>query len=271
MNGLPEDGWIGTVASRPHSIAEHGSRGAPRPVLVCNKQAPNLCMSAEHGKEIGGHFDRPHALGIALARQVVVAANGDCYLLKAVMLVLYVEVLCGGEPVLGDTQSGRAVPKNDETIGVLIGKRLQQDRVCNAENGGGCPDSNHQRQHCRDGECGVVQQGPEGMAKIEQEAMHGRTRWAMSLLIIANRGGLPRRKIVRCCEPQMHAVSATDRAPPAMSDAACIQGRDCRVAELVVSRGGVDPASEDVSRSGGCHDKVTTSLPRDDKAQGRSV
>ena len=44
-----------------------------------------------------------------------------CQLLEPVMAVADVEVLRRGEPVLGDAESRRSVPENDQAIGVAIG------------------------------------------------------------------------------------------------------------------------------------------------------
>ena len=49
--------------------------------------------------QTGRHPDHADALRLPVAREVVVGADGDPYLLEAAVAVLDIEVLGGGEPV----------------------------------------------------------------------------------------------------------------------------------------------------------------------------
>ena len=63
-----------------------------------------------------------------------------------------VEVLRRREPVLGDVEAGRTVPQNHEPVGVLVAKRMEQQRAGDAEHGGVRADSDRERQDgcCRE-------------------------------------------------------------------------------------------------------------------------
>ena len=74
-------------------------------VFVGDKQTPDFGVHAQHGQQIGRDADRPYALWLTFASEVVVASDGDGHLLQTAMTSLDVEVLRGGEPVLGYAQS----------------------------------------------------------------------------------------------------------------------------------------------------------------------
>ena len=49
------------------------------------------------------------------------------------MTVLDIEVLRGGEPVFGDVETGRGVPKNNQPLRIGVWKWVKQKAVYDAE------------------------------------------------------------------------------------------------------------------------------------------
>src|ERR1700748_22944 len=88
------------------------------------------------------------------------------------MTVLDVEVLCGGEPVSGDVEAGRAVPENNQPLRIGVWKRMQQKAVYDTENRGICADPDGQREERRNREGGRGNQDARSVTHVFQEGIH---------------------------------------------------------------------------------------------------
>ena len=102
---LPRIAGIGAVTARPCAVTQQRGGSVTGPVFVGDKQAPDFGAHAQHGQQIRRDADRAYALRLAFAGEVVVAADGDGHLFQSAMTGLDVEVLRGGEPVLGDAEA----------------------------------------------------------------------------------------------------------------------------------------------------------------------
>ena len=67
----------------------------------------------------------PMRSGIAVAGEIVVGAEGDGGIFEAGVVVLDVEILCRGKPILRDAEAGRTIPEDDELGCVFVGKRAE--------------------------------------------------------------------------------------------------------------------------------------------------
>jgi hypothetical protein len=85
------------------------STATPEPpggILARGEEAAERGTRPEHRQQVRGDAHRADAFRLALAGQVVVAADRDRDLVEPVMPGLDVEILGGREPVFGDAQAG---------------------------------------------------------------------------------------------------------------------------------------------------------------------
>ena len=82
------------------------------------------------------------------------------------MAVPDIEVLGGGEPVLSDVEAGRAVPENDQTVCIGVGKRTKQQAIYDAEDSGVRANADGKRKKRGDGEGARSDQDATSMAQI---------------------------------------------------------------------------------------------------------
>ncbi len=136
-----------------------------------------LGAGAEHRQQVRRHADRADALGLAVAGQVLVAADRERDLLEPAVARPDVEVLRGREPVLHDAEARRAVPEDDEAVGIRVGQRAQQERAGDAEDRGVRADAQRDREHGGEREPGRLPEGPERVAEVLRERLHGRGRF----------------------------------------------------------------------------------------------
>ena len=141
-------------------------------IFVGKKQAAHRGAIAEHRQKIRRDANRADAFGVAVASEIVVGAEGDGGIFEAGVAVLDVEILRGGKPILGDAEAGRAIPEDDEPAGVFIGKRAQQKRAGDAEDGSVGADADGERQDCGDGEAGIFGEGAECVAEVANQGVH---------------------------------------------------------------------------------------------------
>src|ERR1700760_772095 len=88
------------------------------------------------------------------------------------MTVLDIEVWCGGEPVFGDVEAGRAVPENNQPLRIGVWKRMQQKAVYDAEYRGIRADPDGQREERRNREGGRGDQDARSVTHVFQEGIH---------------------------------------------------------------------------------------------------
>ncbi len=165
-DGRADDVRIAAVAAHPRAVTEHGGGRGAGQVLLGDEQTPERRARAEHRQQVRGHADGADPLRLASAGQVVVPADRDGDLLESVMPGLDVEVLRRGEPVLRDAQAGRAVPEDDQPVGVLIRKRTQQQCARDAEDGRVRPDAERDREHGRGREAGRSRKRTNRVARV---------------------------------------------------------------------------------------------------------
>ncbi len=77
--------------------------------------------------------------------------------------------VCRADDVALAITNGVVLPDNREAIGVAVGKRLQQQRVDDAEDGGVGGDADGQRGDGDEGEAGGPSQCAQSVAKIGEE------------------------------------------------------------------------------------------------------
>ena len=159
---------IAPVPAHPRAMAKHGRGGGASGVLLGDEQPSGRRACAEHRQQVRGHADRADPFGLSAARQVVVAPDRDGDLFESSMARLDVEVLRRREPVLRDAQPGRTVPEDDQPLGVLVGKRAQQQRARHAEDGRVRPDAERNRQHRRGREAGAGRKRTNRVAGVVQ-------------------------------------------------------------------------------------------------------
>ena len=87
-------------------------------------------------------MDRTDSLRLPIAGQVFIATDGDGHIFESVVAGFDVEILRGGKPVLGDAQTGGAIPQDRQAVCVFIRKRTKQQGVYDAEDRGVRANSN---------------------------------------------------------------------------------------------------------------------------------
>ena len=91
-------------------------------IFVGEKQAAHCGTVAEQREKIRGDANRADAFGVAVAGEIIVGAEGDGGVFEAGVVVLDVEILRGGKPILRDAEAGGAIPEDDE-----LGRRLYRE------------------------------------------------------------------------------------------------------------------------------------------------
>src|ERR1700690_1296527 len=89
------------------------------------------------------------------------------------ILSLDVVVLPRRGPILGDSDSRRAQPENRESVGMREGKRLQQQRARDAEDGRVRANSDRERKHNHQRQPRIFQKHPRAVAQILNQCAHG--------------------------------------------------------------------------------------------------
>ena len=164
--------WVGTEAARPGAVAENRGGIVAGDIFVGEKQAAHRGAVAEHREKIRGDANCADAFGIAVASEIVVGAEGDGGIFEAGVADLDVEILRGGKPILRDPEAGGAIPEDDELGGVLVGKRAEQKRAGDAEDGSIGADADGERQDCGYREAGIFGQGSERVAEVANQGVH---------------------------------------------------------------------------------------------------
>ena len=141
-------------------------------IFVGEKQASQRGAIAEQRKKIRGDANCADAFGVAVAGEIVVGAEGNGDIFEAGVAVLDVEILRGGKPILRDAEAGGAIPEDDELGGVFVGKRAQQKRAGDAEDGSVCADADGERQDGGDGEAGIFGECAECVAEVANQGVH---------------------------------------------------------------------------------------------------
>src|SRR4029453_6952744 len=110
---------IAGVAPHPSAKSEQRFASSAGLVVVRREERAEQRTNAQHWQQIRRHADGADPLGLSVAGQVRVRADGNSYVLKALLTVPDVEVLRGREPVLGDAETGRRIQEDDLTVGRL--------------------------------------------------------------------------------------------------------------------------------------------------------
>lgn len=136
---------IAAKSARPHAVGKDGGGGMAGKIFVGREQAAQSGMHAEHRKKIRRDADGADSFGVTLSSQVIVPADCDREVVEAVVARLDIEILGGRKPVLRNTEAWGTIPEDDQAVGIGVGKRAEQQGVCNAEYGGIRSDTDGER------------------------------------------------------------------------------------------------------------------------------
>ena len=76
-DGAANDAGVGAESPRPGAVPQHRRAGAARHVVFRQEQSAQARTRAQHRQQVRRHANRADARRIALAGQVLVAADGD--------------------------------------------------------------------------------------------------------------------------------------------------------------------------------------------------
>ena len=146
----PDYGGISSEGALPVLVAEQQYRGRALLLILRSEVAAQQWLHAENIEEIPRYDPCLHTLRLAPAeedkRHVVVLDQA----VEAAVLAPNVVHLRNRESRGGKPGRGRLLAQQHDALAIGVGQRLQQDGVHDAEDGGGCTDS--QRQGCHGGE-----------------------------------------------------------------------------------------------------------------------
>src|SRR5579862_145564 len=140
---------VGSKSSLPDAITQHGNEMS-RLIFVSGKDPANCGLGPKHRKQVGIHAFGNDPLRSSLTRKVECSTDESCRAIEYLILALQLNHVRGAN---GDRLwTGHRNPFLDEhkLLGIAIGKRMQDDRVNNAEDSAIGADAKGQREH-RDG------------------------------------------------------------------------------------------------------------------------
>jgi len=153
-------------------VIEHGHARGARNVLVGDEEPAERGARAEHRQQARRDAHRADSFRLAVAGQVVVAADRNRDLLEALVGRPDVEVLSSREPVFGDPEAGRTAPEDREAARVLIRQRPQQQRARDAEDRAVRADADGQRDDRRGGKSAVSCKGTQREPHVLRKTAH---------------------------------------------------------------------------------------------------
>ena len=165
---------VAAVPSHPRAVREQRRAGAARLIIVRREQPPEPGAHAEHRQEVRRDSDRADPFRFTVTGQIPVRANRNRDGLEPAVRADDVEILRRRKPVFGDADARRSVPEDDQSIGVTVRQRAQQERAGDAEDRGVGADADRDRQNRRHREPGRTHQGAERAAKIGDGVPHRR-------------------------------------------------------------------------------------------------
>jgi len=175
---LIDDAGIGPEPLRPHRVRQDDDRRRGRgPILVGQEAAPERRADAEDRKEVGGDDRAAHRFALAamvpheIGRFAAERAHlGEDAIVVAIELVVGIREL----HVAADAGAARRVvlPDLAQARGIRDGRRLQQERVDEREDGGVGGDADGEREHRNRREAAVVDEHANRVSKIPTEGFH---------------------------------------------------------------------------------------------------
>jgi hypothetical protein len=139
---------------------------------------PGLSSSPEQGfrsqqmKQVRGGLQAIDQHRLIEPRERAVSPMRDRDLLEGMVLIQDVDVLPGRRPVLRDADPRRTQPEHGEPVGIGVWKRLEQERVGDAENGGVGADTEGEREHNRSSQSGAFPESSQSVTQISQNLVH---------------------------------------------------------------------------------------------------
>ena len=160
-DGLAKNLRVAAKAPLPASLAQNHDFFAVRQVFLLGECASPYTGRAEETEIVGADLGGLKLLRKCAAGEVdhAGAKRGDVLHDAG----LFPPVLEFGGRCTGSGASGRGVQEEDETVGVGKGRRFEQDRVDDGEDGGVGSDAERQ---CQDGGEGEARTLPEGAQRV---------------------------------------------------------------------------------------------------------
>ena len=179
---LAHDARIGAERAAPECVTEDNDGRVSQRVLLRAKEPSVEWRRAQQVKQARRRLEpfdalRPVLRGRRISRareQCADAAVRDRHFGKRAVLLLDVEVLSGRRPVLRDVDPWRPQPQHNQSIGVRIWQRLQQQRVDDAEDRGVGADPDRERRDDQERQPCASSQRANGVADV----MHRRNSGA---------------------------------------------------------------------------------------------
>ncbi len=170
LEHLADNVGVAAELGAPVGVAQHQDRLGAAHVVRRHERAADHRLDAEQIEEVRRHHAGVDAIGLAAVDQIEV---------HLVVLDQAVEDVGGAlavVEVLGDGHAGVAPPgqrrrllDHHQPVAVLIGQRLQQHAVDDAEDGGVGADAEAERQHRQQRVAGMAQQRPRAVLQIRQQ------------------------------------------------------------------------------------------------------
>ena len=132
---MADDFGVRAKAALPEPVTENDRQRLALLIFFRQEGAAKQGSSAKERKERRRHPRAFDVLWRSATGEVIAAAERRRDLLEDMIFGLDVEVLARRKPILHDVQSGRAIPQDDQTVGVFVRQRAQQQGVGDAEDG----------------------------------------------------------------------------------------------------------------------------------------
>src|SRR5262249_34305498 len=161
-----ENFGIAAIAPLPRSITKDGGTSRAGSVVLLQKQSSDCRTRAQQVEQVRRDVDGADLFGFAVAGEIVIAANGDSDVFKSAVTIFDVEVLCSGEPILRNAEPGRAIPEDDEAIGVFVGKRMQEESAQDAVDRGRRANADGEGKDSGESEAGIFSEAARGIEKV---------------------------------------------------------------------------------------------------------
>jgi hypothetical protein len=172
-DGVVQDAPVSGEALLPGGVAQHAHRRGGGGVFGVGEHAAEHRLHAEQGPDRRGHGALAEHSGFREARQRGGRAGGEGEVLDAACVPAPLEVIEVGHRHLAVGAIQPVRPDEEDVVAVLIGERMQQHGVDDAEDRRGGTDAQSQDRYHRGGEAGGLGELAQGEAQFRE---HGRKK-----------------------------------------------------------------------------------------------